>query len=308
MKIAYAFRRRVFYPSRTENVFPVFLPPDEVRDGYLRKVRSLGFEGLELGFQEFNGLDEQAVRELAKEITDAGLPCVAIRGGGGMHHPRVAAENRKTLERTIKVANWMGAPVVNTTVITPPPSPDLPGSFVGEPVSQGGSRHASEADFQVTAKGLAEVADKAADLGVTIAIEVHQHSIVDNSWSALHMLEIIDKPNVGVNPDLGNIYWCYDVPEEPCEEAIVALAPHARYWHCKNLIRVHIPENEHSIFIRRPLPDGDIDYRFAISAMLDAGYDGYLAVEGMALGDQLSGDGRSAEYVRGLLKELKVGS
>ena len=53
-----------------------------------------------------------------------------------------------------------------------------------------------------------------------------------------------------------------------------------------------------------PLDDGDIDYRFAISAMVDADYKGYLAVEGSNLGDQLFHDKRSADYVRSVLKDL----
>ena len=48
------------------------------------------------------------------------------------------------------------------------------------------------------------------------------------------------------------------------EQAIVALAPYSRYWHCKNLYRVHVPETERAYFIGVPLPDGDIDYHFAI--------------------------------------------
>jgi sugar phosphate isomerase/epimerase len=111
-------------------------------------------------------------------------------------------------------------------------------------------------------------------------------------------------PNVGANPDLGNIYWQYEYPEETPEAAIVALAPRALYWHCKNLQRLHIPELKRSFFQRVPLPDGDIDYRFAISAMREAGYSGYLAVEGAQLGDQLSQDRRGLEYVRRILAEL----
>ena len=53
-----------------------------------------------------------------------------------------------------------------------------------------------------------------------------------------------------------------------------------------------------------PLPDGDIDYRFAIAAMHDAGFDGYLAVEGARDGDQLFSDARSLNYVRDILAEL----
>jgi sugar phosphate isomerase/epimerase len=67
---------------------------------------------------------------------------------------------------------------------------------------------------------------------------------------------------------------------------------------------VHIPELSHSYFIRTALPDGDIDYRFALSAMHEAGYDGYFALEGTNTGDQLHKDTRSVEYVKGILNEL----
>jgi len=118
------------------------------------------------------------------------------------------------------------------------------------------------------------------------------------------LIELVDAPNVGINPDLGNIYWTYDIPEESCEDAIAALAPHCNYWHCKNLYRVHIPDLEKSILLQAPIPDGDIDYRFAISAMLAAGYNGYLAIEGMRLGDQFHNDGKSVAYVKSLIEAL----
>ncbi|MFC1899045.1 sugar phosphate isomerase/epimerase family protein [Chloroflexota bacterium] len=308
MKFIYAFRNSVYYPHRYEDLSPVYLPPKEQRGQYLRKLRSIGFEGLELSSAEVVRLDERGINELAKELSHEGLPCIAIRGRGGMHNPKFGAQNRQILEKTVEVAGRIGAQVVNTTTIGAPSISGMPGFFVGEPVSQGSSRQASEADYEVTAEGLANIADKASNLGVSISIEVHQHSIADNSRSALHLLELIDRRNVGLNPDLGNIYWCYEVPEESCEAAIVALAPHVNYWHCKNLIRVHIPENKHSIFIRSPLPDGDINYRFAISAILDASYEGCLAIEGVPLGDQIATDGRSLEYAKGLIEEIKAAS
>ena len=67
---------------------------------------------------------------------------------------------------------------------------------------------------------------------------------------------------------------------------------------------MHIPELRRAFFLRVPLRDGEIDYRFAVAAMLDAGYQGYLAVEGAREGDQLTLDGRSVEYVCRLLAEL----
>ena len=303
MQIAYAFRRSIFYPyaggSRA-------LPDGETRSRYLGKVKEIGFDGIELGFDSLGGIDatRAGVLELRKELDDHGTPCVAVRGGGGFHHPRTVSENRESLGKAIDVAAWLGAGIVNTSTGAPPRNPGAAGSFMGEPTSQGSSRLATADDFARTSKALHEYGEIAGAHGINITLEVHQHSITDNSWSTLHMLDLIDSPHVFVNPDLGNVYWVYDEPEETSDEAIVALAPRSKYWHCKNLHRVHIPENEHSIFIRVPLPDGDLDYRFAISAMQDAGYDGYLAIEGATSGDALHQDRRSFEYVKSVLRDI----
>ena len=296
MKIAYAFRRAVFYPEQGTD-----LPSKPHRGRFLEKVKAIGFDAIELGA---GGLDAPGIASLRQELEDAGTPCVAVRGGGGFAHPRIAAGSKKRLEAAVRFASEIGAGIVNAVLGTPPGEPEGKGLYRGETVSQGSSRTAREEDFVVTATAISDVAGIAADLGVKISIEIHQHSIVDNSWSALHLLELIDRPNVGVNPDLGNIYWTYHIPEESCEDAIVALAPHVVYWHCKSLYRVYIPELQESILLQAPLPDGDIDYRFAIAALLDAGYDGYLAIEGMRLGDQFYNDGKSVAYVRSVLEEL----
>ena len=304
VKIAYAFRRSIYYPYRGN---PRGLPERDVRARLFGKIREIGFEAVELGVDMVGGQDaaEGPVTDLRRELEDYGTPCVAVRGGGGVSQPNTAAHNRLMLDRTVDVASWLGAGIVNITTSTPPRNPDMVGAFVGDPVSQGGSRMASSDDFERTAAALREVGARAGGLGIDVTIEVHQQSITDNSWSTLHMLDLIDSPHVFANPDLGNVYWCYDIPEESTEDAIAALAPRSKYWHCKNLQRVHIPENEHSIFIRVPLPDGEIDYRFAISAMHDAEFDGYLAVEGMTQGDQITNDRRSLEYVKQLLREVE---
>ncbi len=301
MKIVYAFRRGVFYPHQGTD-----LPARAHRGKFLEKVKAIGFDGIELGTGVFDlpGSREQAIKALRGELEDAGLPCLAVRGGGGFAHPRVAARNQKGLEDAVRFAAQIGAGIVNTVLGTPPVDPGGKGTSRGEPVAQGSSRTAREEDFERTARAISEVAKIAADLGVNISIELHQNTIVDNSWSALHLLERIDHPNVGVNPDLGNIYWTYHIPEESCEDAILALAPRSNYWHCKNLYRVYVPDVQRSIFLQTPIPDGEIDYRFAVSAMVAAGYSGNLALEGIRLGDQFYNDGKSVAYVKSLLEEL----
>lgn len=303
MKIAYAFRRTAFYPYDGQTGWEV--PPREVRAAYLDKVRAIGFEGIEIGLGQGVGTDEAAIRELRAELDGAGVPCAAVRGGGGFLRPQVAAQSREKVRDSIRMAGWIGSNLVNMTVTMPTGNPPGEvGGGVGKRTSIGGSKTASGTDYEVTAKELRPLADFAADLGVTISIELHQHSIADNPWSCLHLLELIDRPNVGINPDLGNLFWHYETPEATGEAAIVALAKKSVYWHCKQLLRVQVPDLERAYFLPVPLPDGEIDYRFCIAAMVDAGYDGYLAIEGIRSGDQIHGDGRSVAYVKGLLQEF----
>lgn len=298
MKIAYAFRRCASYPYNGGG-----LPTDPTdRRRFLEHAKKIGFDGIEL--PAMNLPDAEAATFRA-ELEDIGIPCVAIRGGGGAAHPRTAAANKQNMINAVNFAATIGATVVNSTVTTPPRDPNGKGTYRGESVSQGSSRLATPSDYERTATAVTEVAAIAADKGIEISIEVHQNSIADNSWSTLHLLEMIDAPNVGVNPDLGNIYWTYDVPEESCEAAIAALAPHVNYWHCKSLCRVHIPDLETAIYVQVPLPDGEIDYRFAIAALLDANYEGYLAIEGVRDGDQFHQDGRSVAYVKSVISDLQ---
>ena len=304
MKIAYAYRRSTFYPHVGDG--SMALPGGGARRSFLKQVKEIGFDGVELGLDAVGGADasEGDLRRLREELEAAGTPCVALRAGGGLSQPNVAEENRRRLQRAGQVARWIGAGIVNAGLTTPPRNRTLGSIGVGVPVQPGSGQLATEEDFARTATALREVGDADGADGVTITIEVHQHSIADSSWSTLHLLELTDSSNVLANPDLGNIYWNYDVPEETAEEAITALAPRSGYWHCKNLRRVHVPELERAYFIRVPLPEGDIDYRFAISAMAAAGYDGYLAVEGARDGDQLHQDRQSVEYVTSVLRDL----
>ena len=304
MKFAYAFRRESWYPHfgarGTE------LVPADLRATWLKKVKSLGFDGLEISAVIPDGGDanESSAGELGRQLEGAGLPALGVRGGCGLAHPRGVDTARSRWEQVIQFAAWVGSPTLNGNLVAPT-NPGQPGHFVGDPLSQEGSREAREDDFARSAATLQPLADRAADLGVGISLEVHQHSIIDSSWAAAKFVGMVDRDNVSINPDLGNIYWLYDEPEETSESAIVALAPiSGAYWHCKNLTRIHIPENRHAIFLQVPLHQGDIDYRFALAAMIDAGFDGTFALEGVRVGDPYECDGASLAYIRKVAAEL----
>src|SRR5579862_2809114 len=126
MKVTYAFRRAMVYPYDGP---PFIFPAREVRPAWLRKIRSLGFEGIEVGLDAAGGeVTEASARELRRELEDAGVPCAAVRGGGGLTHPRLLAGNRRRLEQAIRLASWLGAGVANTGLTTPPHDPRGPGA------------------------------------------------------------------------------------------------------------------------------------------------------------------------------------
>ncbi len=303
VEFIYAYRRSVFYPQQGSGLV---VPSGDLRRKYFAKVKSLGFEGIELGLDALGAAadSDEAAADLLHDLEEEGLPCVALRGGGSLVDPRFGLENEKQLPGTVEMATRLNVGIVNLALVGPPSDPAAPGATYGETVSQGSSRQARVEDYERTARILASLADRASVVGVQLSIELHQRSVVDNSWTLLRLLDMIDRPNVGVNADAANTYWAYEEAEESFEDAITALAPRSNYWHCKNLTRVHIPELHRAIYTRVPIPYGDLDYRFAVAAMVDAGYDGYVGIEGLRVGDQLSGDAESLGRLKSLFQEL----
>jgi sugar phosphate isomerase/epimerase len=102
MKIGYAARRATFYPWEGGTGWE--FPPPEVRGAYLRRVRALGFAGVEIGLGQGVGRSEAAVRAVREDLDAAGVACMAVRAGGGFAHPKIAAENRQRLLDAVAMA------------------------------------------------------------------------------------------------------------------------------------------------------------------------------------------------------------
>src|SRR5207237_4206026 len=115
-------------------------------------------------------------------------------------HPASGPAARKRLESAIRYAEWVGAEIVNSALVSPPTHPGGPGhDRQGETVSQGASRTASEQDFLGEAQYLREYGQRAANAGVKISIEVHQGSLADSSWATVHLLDLVGLDSGGRN-------------------------------------------------------------------------------------------------------------
>src|SRR6187200_1820720 len=80
MKLCYALRRGVFYPS-TQDLFGT-MPPKEHRPAYLKIVKSYGFDGVEIPAASQAEVDAGAAKDFGQELKDAGLPALCVRAGG----------------------------------------------------------------------------------------------------------------------------------------------------------------------------------------------------------------------------------
>ena len=308
MRFCYAHRRFTLFPQSEDSWN---LSVENYTDDFLSKVKSTGFDSIEFGYEVFNKVDDKnKLKEFVKKLESHGLVVGAIRSGGSLTDAQNGPANIKKLNQSIRYAEWTNAEIVNGALSSPPRNPghppgSLPGSQHGWPISQDSSKEATLWVFDKLSETFKESCDIAKDSDINLTVEVHQNSPVDNSWSALLIHEMDDRKNFGINPDLGNIMWNYDVPEEDFDESISKMASISKYWHCKNLFRIYHPENNRSVYIRTPLPDGDIDYRYAISAMADAKYKGYMAIEGSWGGDQWYHDEKSLSYAKSIWNEFE---
>ncbi|MBO82890.1 MAG: hypothetical protein CL506_00830 [Actinobacteria bacterium] len=311
MRFCYAFRRFSDFPYLG---IATDLDPTKLTDKFLKRVNNMGFDGIELGMECLERVEgrEKGLKEFEKRLSDLGTPVLAIRSGGrwggSMVDPKTGEENIIRAKRAIKFGSILKSEVINGATCEPEKSPyiDTGSGLVsglefahhGFPFSQNSSRQTTLPEYDMLAEKYQELCDEAKNYGLNISCEMHQNSPIDNSWSAKLLHSKVERDNFGINPDLGNIIWNYDIPEELTEDAIKELAPISNYWHCKNMTRVNHPENQRSVFVRENILGGEIDYRFAIEAMHDGKYKGLMALEGVPSGDQFYSDKQSLDYCK----------
>lgn len=261
-----------------------------------RRIADAGFDGIDIsdswGFGDWPASQIARTRDIARQhgLSVATASCM----GKTLCHPDLGERHRRALLHAIDVASMLGAPIVNVALAIPRTPGVTP--VIGAKHSPGGSLDASDADYEVTAAGLREVARAAAVHDIRIAVELHDRSLADTSRSVLRIVEAIGEENVGTNPDLTNGYRAYETPPETWIAALEALAPRAVVWHVNNLQRVHFPEIGRAAFVERTLGEGDIDYRLAVARMRAARFDGCVVIEYKGTGDAFETIARGREY------------
>jgi sugar phosphate isomerase/epimerase len=139
-----------------------------------------------------------------------------------------------------------------------------------------------------------ELGKHAADLGILLSLELYEHTYLGTAASAVRLVEEIDLPEVGLNPDIGNLVRLHE-PIEDWRDLVAATLPYANFWHVKNYTR-----DEGAGFVSAVpsyMESGLINYREAMAVALQSGFQGVICTEHYG-GDGLSMAAANREYLR----------
>jgi len=256
-------------------------------------ARQQGLDGVEIidAWIDFYSMDTSQLHRLKEEFDRRNLEIPALCPTEvTLSEPELARQNSARVERAIEVAELLGCPIINVSL-----------AQTIEPYT---SLDAQDHHYKCIAEALAKLADRAADAGISLSLELHEGTLVDTSQALLKVLKMVDRPNVGANPDLGNWLAAFTTPQESWQEAITNLKPYTNYWHVKNFLRVYFQDLNVSRTLEVPLLWGDIDYRQVIHMMLaQPAYDGYIAIEVERSGDPFALMEPSIPYLKSIVAE-----
>ena len=285
---------------------PLFshVPTVEERAPLFAWARRVGFDGVDIADSWMNwyAMSDAQLRELRDQLETLGLPCCALNPYRCIlvRHP-TAAENEEKLHRSLEVAQLWGAGLLNLALSVPFPAvwSDAERAQRQNELMRG--EDFADAEFEETAVKVRKLADRATEMGIALSIELHDDGITDRSDHVMRLHRLIDRPNVGVNPDLQN---GYRVPyaTESWRTAVERMAAATNFWHVKSNTRRYDPATGRYEAGRATLRSGDIDYRWALSKLADAGFDGWISVESGG-GDALHTAAEDMRYLRSLIAD-----
>ena len=162
-----------------------------------------------------------------------------------------------------------------------------------------GSGRAEERHYEQSAEGLKIVGDKAASLGMKIALETHNCYLHDIPKACRKLMDMTDHDAVGLCYDHGNI--AINKNGNSIEEVFDLIGDKIYYVHLKNIL---ITADKG--FLATHLDAGHIDTSEVLMRLKTQGFDGPVATEYACTGDGFIAAKRDKEYVELLKDWLRV--
>jgi sugar phosphate isomerase/epimerase len=154
-------------------------------------------------------------------------------------------------------------------------------------------------DRETWGKAVSRIRDlgrHAAEVGVLLSLEMYEDTYLGTADSSVNLVQDIGLPNVGLNPDLGNLIRLHR-PVEDWRELVAKTLPFSNYWHLKNYFRDEDVARDMYVTMPAPMESGLINYREAFKLALSVGFQGILCTEHYG-GDGLSVAASNQDYLR----------
>lgn len=209
----------------------------------------------EAGYFHSVSMEEDAL--WVKDVCDAhGVVCSGLSAHCPLMRPEISVPY---LEKAIRFAKVLGAPVVNTDEGIRP------------------SWLTDDECFEVMRYTLKTVLRIAERHGIYVGIEPHQ-SISKSTSGLLRIATLVDSPMLRVNYDTGNAFLGGEDPYE----GLLAVVDRVVHVHAKDISIAHAEEERGKVTgtpVGCACGDGVIDWTRVVKILRGAGFEGVLSVE-----------------------------
>jgi sugar phosphate isomerase/epimerase len=269
----------------------------------LRWWRERGVEGVVFydhlpGFYEITPAQWRAMKEV---IEEAGLAVAAFNVlRKSLHVPELAEVDRRKLDVCLVACEILRPEVVDISCNVPIPYQHDAHTLHTRSLFRG--EYASREAWEMGAAALKRLAKDCAAIGAQLSLELHDDGLQDTAANCLRLLRLVDEPNVGVNPDIGNAYRVPYETHETWRGQMTSMAPHTNYWEVKNYRRVYVVDEREWRSWNVELDDGDLNFRESAEILWRAGFRGWVCNEG-GTGDGVRSTLKYLAYMRWILDE-----
>lgn len=237
--------------------FPVWVPSYPLEE-VIKRLARIGYDGIEIGAAAPHAFPDYLTtarrNEIKSILDDNGIKVSSMLpapGGGAGYNVASpdAPERAAAIDMYKKVADLCAAWGSPTLL------------YVAGWQVFGTSRKQA---LGWTESALAQVADHAADLGVTVCVEPTSadSNLIDNCDDTIALMDAVNRPNVGAMFDTYHTLYRNEVPSD----YVYRLGPRLKHVHLADVNR-------------EPPGSGVVDYVSLIEALREVKYDGYLAME-----------------------------
>jgi D-psicose/D-tagatose/L-ribulose 3-epimerase len=217
------------------------------------RVKGLGLDFIEIPLMCLDTLDAVAVRDRLRAVQLDACTSTVLLGDTDISSDDAAirAKGVEYLKACVRATHAIGARSFSGVIYAQHVKPD--------------ARRPSEKTWEYAAACLREVADMAADLGVTLGLEPvnrYESHLINTCAQARRLMELIDRNNVRIHLDTYHM----NIEEKDFYEATKLAG--------KDLIHYHLCEND------RGIPGtGLVDWDGIFRALGELRYEGYAALE-----------------------------